>query len=204
MDQPVQEGKARRKGGDRRREIVEAALRCLERVGYADLTARKIAAEAKMSLGHITYHFADMDEVLAETCLLASERLQAAADARITMPGATPAERLEAFLKAGFSEEFLDLSHLRTRIDLWSAAQVHPAIAATERALYDRYRAQLERLLHQVSDPWKTDRIPMVSDLIMATLDGLWLDWMRRRDAQAVQNGLEACVLFARLRLGGA
>ena len=204
MDQPVQEGKARRKGGDRRREIVEAALRCLERVGYADLTARKIAAEAKMSLGHITYHFADMDEVLAETCLLASERLQAAADARITMPGATPAERLEAFLKAGFSEEFLALSHLRTRIDLWSAAQVHSAIAATERALYDRYRAQLERLLHQVSDPWKTDRIPMVSDLIMATLDGLWLDWMRRRDAQAVQNGLEACVLFARLRLGGA
>lgn len=204
MDQPVQEGKARRKGGDRRREIVEAALRCLERVGYADLTARKIAAEAKMSLGHITYHFADMDEVLAETCLLASERLQAAADARITMPGATPAERLEAFLKAGFSEEFLELSHLRTRIDLWSAAQVHSAIAATERALYDRYRAQLERLLHQVSDPWKTDRIPMVSDLIMATLDGLWLDWMRRRDAQAVQNGLEACVLFARLRLGGA
>ncbi|MFM7656073.1 MAG: TetR/AcrR family transcriptional regulator [Paracoccaceae bacterium] len=204
MDQPVQEGKARRKGGDRRREIVEAALRCLERVGYADLTARKIAAEAKMSLGHITYHFADMDEVLAETCLLASERLQAAADARITMPGATPAERLEAFLKAGFSEEFLALSHLRTRIDLWSAAQVHPAIAATERALYDRYRAQLERLLNQVSDPWKTDRIPMVSDLIMATLDGLWLYWMRRRDAQAVQNGLEACVLFARLRLGGA
>lgn len=204
MDQPVQEGKARRKGGDRRREIVEAALRCLERVGYADLTARKIAAEAKMSLGHITYHFADMDEVLAETCLLASERLQAAADARITMPGATPAERLEAFLKAGFSEEFLELSHLRTRIDLWSAAQVHSAIAETERALYDRYRAQLERLLHQVSDPWKTDRIPMVSDLIMATLDGLWLDWMRRRDAQAVQNGLEACVLFARLRLGGA
>jgi hypothetical protein len=44
----------------------------------------------------------------------------------------------------------------------------------------------------------------MVSDLIMATLDGLWLDWMRRRDPQAVQNGLEACVLFARLRLGGA
>lgn len=157
-----------------------------------------------MSLGHITYHFADMDEVLAETCLLASERLQVAADAKITMPGATPAERLEAFLKAGFSDEFLEMSHLRTRIDLWSAAMSYPTIAQTERALYDRYRAQLETLLHQVSDPWKTDRIPMVSDLIMATLDGLWLDWMRRRDPQAVQNGLEACVLFARLRLGGA
>jgi hypothetical protein len=24
----------------------------------------------------------------------------------------------------------------------------------------------------------------------MATLDGLWLDWMRRRDRQAVEHGL--------------
>ncbi len=205
MDQaePKAEAGARRKGGDRRREIAEAALRCLERVGYAELTARKIAAEARMSLGHISYHFSGMDEVLAEACALAAERLQAAGEANISMPGATPAERLEAFLKAGFTEDFLSPGHLRTRIDLWSASITHPAIARTERALYDRYRAQLETLLHQVSDPWKTDRIPMVSDLIMATLDGLWLDWMRRRDGQAVRNGLEGCVLFARLRLGG-
>lgn len=202
MDQA--ETTERRKGGDRRREIVEAALRCLERVGYAELTARKIATEARMSLGHISYHFTGMEEVLAEAYKLASEKLQRAGEAKISMPGATPAERLEAFLKAGFTDEFLSPAHLRTRIDLWSAAISHPAIAATERALYDRYRTQLETLLNQVSDPWKTDRIPMVSDLIMATLDGLWLDWMRRRDETAVKNGLEACVLFARLRLGGA
>lgn len=203
-DQAADEPKDRRKGGDRRREIAEAALRCLERVGYAELTARKIAAEAKMSLGHISYHFTGMEEVLAEAYKLASQQLQAAGEAKISMPGATPAERLDAFLKAGFTEEFLSPAHLRVRIDLWSAAIAHPAIAETERALYDRYRMQLERLLNQVSDPWKTDRIPMVSDLIMATLDGLWLDWMRRRDEVAVKNGLEACVLFARLRLGGA
>lgn len=193
----------RRKGGDRRLEIAEAALRCLERVGYAELTARKIAAEAQMSLGHISYHFTGMEEVLVEAYALAAKRLQAAGEAKISMPGATPAERLDAFLKAGFTDEFLSPAHLRVRIDLWSAALSYPALAATERALYDRYREQLDRLLHQVSDPWKTDRIPMVSDLIMATLDGLWLDWMRRKDEAAVKNGLEACVLFARLRLGG-
>lgn len=198
------EPKARRKGGDRRHEIAEAALRCLERVGYAELTARKVAAEAGMSLGHISYHFNGMDEVLAEAYRLAAERLQAAGDAKIVMPGATPAERLEAFLKAGFTDDVLSPGHLRARIDLWSVAIAHPSIAKVERALYDRYRSQVETLLHQVSDPWKTDRIPMVSDLIMATLDGLWLDWLRRHDAKAVQNGLEACVLFARLRLGGA
>jgi TetR/AcrR family transcriptional repressor of bet genes len=196
--------KTRRKGGDRRAEIIEAALICLSRHGYAGLTARKIAAEAQMSLGHITYHFKDMDEVLAEACRLVAERLMKATDQRLAMPGATPAERLEAFLKSGFTPDFLNPAHLRMRIDLWSAAINHPAIARTERELYDRYRARLEGLLGQVSDPWKADRIPMVADLVMATLDGLWLDWMRRRDEGAVANGLEACVLFARLRLGGA
>ena len=43
-----------------------------------------------------------------------------------------------------------------------------------------------------------------MADMIMATLDGLWLDWLRRSDAVAVKNGLDGCVLFARLRLGGS
>lgn len=192
------------KAVDRRAQIAAAALRCLQQVGHAGLTARKVAAEAQMSLGHITYHFKDMDEVLAEACRLGALRLQEAGRALATRQGLTPAERLDAFLRSGFTPEFLHPAQLRMRIDLWSAALTHPAIAATEMELYQAYRKQLEVLLGQVSDPWKMDRIPMVSDLIMATLDGLWLDWLRRGDEQAIKNGLDAVVLFARFRLGGA
>ena len=35
----------------------------------------------------------------------------------------------------------------------------------------------------------------------MATLDGLWLDSMRRRDLPAGQNGLTACLTFAEIQL---
>jgi TetR/AcrR family transcriptional regulator, transcriptional repressor of bet genes len=38
---------------DRRSEIAEAALRVLAREGHAGLTARKVAAEAGLALGHI-------------------------------------------------------------------------------------------------------------------------------------------------------
>jgi TetR/AcrR family transcriptional regulator, transcriptional repressor of bet genes len=195
MDQSQTSTAERRPSAERRRDIAEAALRCLMRVGYAELTARKVAAEAGISLGHITYHFENMEEVLAEACRLATEKLVETAEAKIAMPGATPAERLEAFLKAGFTDDFLTAGYLRSRIDLWSASLSYPAIAATERALHARYRAQVETLLNQVSDPWKTDRIPMVSDLIMATLDGLWLDWARRADKDAIKNGLEALTI---------
>ena len=84
------------------------------------------------------------------------------------------------------------------RIDLWSAALSHPAIADTERALHDRCRAEPDSLPTAIARPEKSGPIPVVSDLIMATLDGIWLDWMRRRNQTSAQNALLACMDYAR------
>lgn len=174
---------------DRRADIAEAALTCLQRDGYASLTARKIAAEAGLSLGHITYHYATMDEVLAQAYRLASARLDAVGWAEMAAT-TTPLQRLEAFLRAGFTPQMLDHAHLRMRIDLWSAALSHPAIAATEAELYARYRAELEDLLRATG----TSEVTALADLIMATLDGLWLDHLRRGNDAACRNGLALCL----------
>ena len=192
--------KPRQKSTDRKRDLAAAALRCLQQGGYASLTARKIAAEAGMALGHISYHFASMDALLAAAYALASDDLRAAGT-QLLADRASPLDRLQAFLMVGFTPEFLEPAHLRMRIDLWSAALSHPAIADTERALYDRYRAELDTLLSAVALPHKAANIPMVSDLIMATLDGIWLDWMRRRDQTSTENALLACLDYARLKL---
>lgn len=183
---------------DRRGEIAEAALRVLGRYGHAGLTARKVAAEAGLALGHITYHFKGMDEVLSEAYRLLSARLRAASNDGMALP---PKSRLRAFLHAGFSDTFLTHAHIRTRIDLWSAAAALPEVAATELALYRHYRATLEDLLAPLV---VGERIPALTDTIMATLDGLWLDWMRRRDRDAVENGLSVLMELVQHQLSPA
>ena len=180
---------------DRRQMIAEAALRVLESEGHAALTARKVATEAGLALGHISYHFTGMDEVLAEAYRLLSQRLREEGDGgAATLP---PADRLAAFMRAGFGARILTPGHIRARIDLWSAAAAHPAVAETELALYRHYRTRLETLLAPLV---AADRIAALTDTIMATLDGLWLDWLRRRDSQAVENGL--ATLLALVTLG--
>jgi AcrR family transcriptional regulator len=186
----------------RRREITEAALRCLERHGHAGLTARRIAAEAGMSLGHLTYNFAGMEEIQLAAFRLAAQRLQDRAEARLNLPGATHAERLEAFLHAAFAPEAQEPAALRIRIDLWAAAQGSPDLAAIDRALSAALRARVEELLARMCDSWKAERVPQVCDLIMTAMDGLCLDWSRRADAAVAQSVIAACVSFARLRLG--
>ncbi len=184
----------------RREAIVRAALTVLQRDGYAALTARKIAAEAQMSLGHITYHFTNMDEVMSEAYRLAAQVLQET-EAKLDRGEGTARDRFAALLKAGFTDDILNPAYLRMRIDLWSAALTRPEIAKTEIELYLAYRARLEHLLTEMSHYSRRDRVAGVCDVVMATLDGLWLDWMRRRDRAAVNRGLELVQKLATLEL---
>ena len=184
----------------RRAAIVRAALTVLQTEGYAALTARKIAAQAGMSLGHISYHFTNMDEVMSEAYRLAAQLLQET-EARLRGGNGSARDQFAALLKAGFTDDILNPAYLRMRIDLWSAALTRPEIARTELDLYLAYRARLESLLNDMAHYSRRDRVPAVCDVIMATLDGLWLDWMRRRDRGAVDRGLELVQKLATLEL---
>ncbi|QDY76183.1 TetR/AcrR family transcriptional regulator [Streptomyces qinzhouensis] len=55
---------ARRYDPDRRRRIIDAAIRVVGRDGIAGLSHRTVAAEADVPLGSTTYHFASLDELL--------------------------------------------------------------------------------------------------------------------------------------------
>lgn len=66
----------RRARGDRRRtEIVEAALRVIERDGVAGVTHRTVAAEAGVPPASLTYHFASLDDLVVGTLTWSAERM---------------------------------------------------------------------------------------------------------------------------------
>lgn len=201
----AQERKAHviRSSQDRRTEIIEAAFLCLQEYGYAKLTARKIAEHSNISLGHITYHFKDMKEVLVETYRYASRTLFEATQRDLGRSSKSPIEQLRAFLGTGFSKAFLKRDYLRVRIDLWSAALAYEEIAAVERELYEGYRSRLSELLRGVAADRHCgpDAVAPLADTIMATLDGLWLDWERRHDEAAIGNGLDGCIALVNARL---
>lgn len=197
VPEPASRRNSHRSGADRRAEIAEAAVRCMKRDGYANLTARKVAAEAGLALGHISYHFENMAELLSEAYKLASAQLMQATIADLYRAGDDPEQRLRAFLSAGFSKDFLANGQLRLRIDLWSAAQTQDALHATEQALYHRYREMLDDHLRKLS-PDQDRKVGAASDAIMALLDGMWLDCGRRCDDDAIRNGIEACMLLAK------
>ncbi len=82
---------APRAGGvsDRRRLIVEAALRVIARDGVNAATHRAVAAEAGVALASTTYHFSSKDEIVTEALELAIDRSIAAVERTTAPPGPT-------------------------------------------------------------------------------------------------------------------
>ncbi len=56
----------RRFDPDRRDRVIDAAIDCIAEHGVAGTSHRKIAERADVPLGSMTYHFANMDELLVE------------------------------------------------------------------------------------------------------------------------------------------
>ena len=193
---------ARRSTAVRQGEIAAAALSCLTQYGYAGLTARRVAARAGISLGRLTYHFNNMDEVMIAAYHLAAEKL-AQTEALGDLKGLTASERFVKFLQSVYAPQTLTDDLIRLRVDLWSAAQAIPAVAHIERSLHAAIGAKVEAHLIAMCDPWKTGRIPMVQAFVMAMLDGLWLDYMRHGDIEAIDAAIETASHFVKMRLGG-
>lgn len=187
----------------RREEIIKSAFLCLSEEGYAKLSARKIAARAEMSLGHISYHFKDMNELLVETYKYASRRLYEATQAGLVAKPGSSMSQLEIFLRSGFTGQFLDRSYLSVRIDFWSASLFHENIAETERKLYAVYRERLLEILHKIAQEHQCtpESVERSADAVMAMLDGLWLDWQRSRNMKSIENGIAACLDLVALYL---
>jgi len=70
----VTERRSRRSDPARRDRIIDAALEVIARDGVAGTTHRRVAAQADVPLGSMTYHFAGLDELILEALTRFAER----------------------------------------------------------------------------------------------------------------------------------
>lgn len=134
----------RRYDPERRSRIVDAALDVIAQVGVAGASHRRIAAEADIPLGSMTYHFAGMDELLREAFDRFARTVSDQFERR--MQEATSAEDAERAVVTLITAEVLAtrrdlvLSH-----ELYTLAARDPAYRTITNAWMSRSRAALER-----------------------------------------------------------
>lgn len=173
------EPKFRRESPDaRREELIAATLACLSRFGHEGVSVRRISAEAGVSMGLITHHFAGIDALVAAAYESLAERLLSRSREPALAVAADPIESLHAFFSASFAPQALDPAIFRTWLVFWSLVPHSRELGAVRDRAYAQTRATLETLLTRLRRMHGVPafRVAAAAIGLSALMDGLWVE----------------------------
>lgn len=173
-------------GGKNREALLEAAIACLQKHGYARSTSRELAAAAGANLAAITYHYGSKEQLLNEALAEGFRRWAAAlASEQLGADGETPpvleraAERVEASFERnrGLAQAFLEAL---------AQADRSPALRRDLARAYEELRSTLAAQLAPAA-AGEEDSARALASGLLAIFDGLLIQWLldRRRTPRA-------------------
>jgi AcrR family transcriptional regulator len=179
---------------DRRRALVQAALRVVARDGVAAATTRRIVAEAGMPLASFHYVFASRDELMAELIEAAVTGEERDLDPVLTATAATDADApdMREVLRAGLQHYFdgvrADPDREKAMFELTHWALREPGFEPLARRQYDRYHALAAHAAAEAArltgSTW-TRPLDEVARILVSFTDGLTVGWLVTRDDHA-------------------
>ncbi|MDO5532336.1 TetR/AcrR family transcriptional regulator [Sutterella sp.] len=151
----------RRRDPERRSRIIDAALLVIARDGVAGASMRRIADQADVPLGSMTYHFRDREDLLAEAFGRFIDELDRLTTARIDAVK-TPAKMLDLVADLIFDPD--DRHYRLLSYELWAYASRRPEMKPLAARGIQIVRRGLLRFFEKP-----------VADAINALLDGAYI-----------------------------
>lgn len=179
----------------RKAGLIEATLVCLKRYGFQGASIRKISAEAGVSVGLISHHYAGKDELVAQAYRAVTGRVMSLLRAAMEQAAPNPRERLSAFFRASFCAELLDPKLLDAWLAFWGAVKTAEAINQAHEHSYAEYRNELASLLGTLARErgWEGFDADLAAISLSALLDGLWLESGLNPGTFSPQQGMQIC-----------
>lgn len=169
--------------------ILDAVQSVIVRDGLRATSMRQVALEADVSLGLISYHFNDKDRLIFATFERAASELRIASiEAAAAVDDADA--KVRAFLRGAFTEEFLNGDYLRLRVSLWAVALTDDEVAAVDLENYRLYESALGVMISDARPELTSAEVEARCANVVALTNGLWLDWARLHDDDALERGL--------------
>lgn len=180
---------------DRRRQLGEAALRCIQKNGHAGVSVRQIAAEAGVTQGLITHHFGEINELVAYAFELMAADLHSAIAATIDAAPDSAQARMEACIEASFSPLIFDQSTLGVWIVFWGLVLHSPRMSAAQQRDNGLYVSRMQSLITDLADAegFRVADPRLAAVQFAAMFDGLWLNWCLNPQSFRPEDGITLC-----------
>jgi len=180
-----------RKGERRSLEILEAAMRCLGRDGYAATSLQRVADEAGVSKRNVIYYYGSREQLFeAVVHHVGGRLLERVAEAVSGL--VEPAD----IISRGFHQFWDGLTNDRTLLVAWlglrTEAITNPSLRDTAAWMGDRFRELLSTVIDDALARGRKlllDR-DALEVLIFASIQGLVLEYLERGDSPELVSAI--------------
>jgi AcrR family transcriptional regulator len=175
----------------RRQQLIDATMRVLARKGYAQTTLSDVAKEAGVSHGLVIFHFDSKEKLLTETLLFMAEEYRTNWEKALARAGPSPAEQLDALIRADYEPSICTPEHLACWLSFWGEVQSRP-IYQQECAPNDRrYIKRLEGICADLIKEGGYGLHPVrTARALRLVNEGLWLDMPSMQNPYSMKEAL--------------
>ncbi|MFD3569935.1 TetR/AcrR family transcriptional regulator [Streptomyces sp. NPDC058667] len=178
---------------ERRRQLVEAAIRAMTRDGVARTTTRSICAEAGVSLSVFHYCF-ESKQALLEAAIETITGNYVARVMSAVEPGATLRETVRGALQTYWDHVTAHPGEHMLTYDLTQYALREPGFEHLARAQYEQYVVAAAALVEQVRAPRglrPSVSVETIARYLAAVIDGLTVQFLVLGDDKAAAAQLD-------------
>ncbi|GHG07454.1 TetR/AcrR family transcriptional regulator [Streptomyces zaomyceticus] len=178
---------------ERRRQLVEAAIRAMTRDGVARTTTRSICAEAGVSLSVFHYCF-DSKQALLEAAIETITGNYVTRVLSAVEPGATLRETVRGALQTYWDHVTAHPREHMLTYDLTQYALREPGFEHLARAQYEQYVVSAGAMVEQVrAQRGLEPRVPVetIARYLAAVIDGLTLQFLVLGDEKTASDQLD-------------
>ncbi|OII64964.1 TetR family transcriptional regulator [Streptomyces sp. CC53] len=184
---------ARMPAAERRRQLVEAAIRVMTRDGVARATTRSIAAEAGVSLSVFHYCFASKQDLFESVVETITEHSVAGVDPSVALEG-TVRDTVRAGLRAYWDHVVTHPGEHMLTYELTQYALRRPGFEHLARRQYERYAAAHVQLVERLRDSAGLELLVPAATLaryLAVVTDGLTLNHLVLGDPERAEELLD-------------
>jgi TetR/AcrR family transcriptional repressor of bet genes len=185
--------------GERRQQLIAAAIRSIAKRGLAETTIATVAREAGLSQGIINLHFRSKERLLTETLRYLSDEYRNACAVATAAAERSPVEGLLAMVDLDFRRDICAPDKLAVWFAFWGERKFRPTyrrICAARDKYYDGIVLGMCERLREQGGYRKVEPV-LVADGLSALTTGLWLDLLVRPESmsKALARRITLCYL---------
>jgi AcrR family transcriptional regulator len=187
---PISQGLTR-KGNLRVREILDAAVCCLARDGYAATSIQRVADEAGLHKRAVLYYCGSREGLFDAVVRDLGDRLFDPLE-RVLTDLDDPKDIVERGYDMIWAAITTDRALLVAWFGLRAEAITNPVLAATANYISDRFRALISRLIDRMLSLGRMLRVERTSleVMILACSQGLILDYLERGETPGLHEAV--------------